>query len=177
MRGIRKCGFTALLMLAVSCASNAPRRTPQPYVAKDVPIAMETKLELRDLCPLDVPNTVVRAEADERGAALAFTTTGIYGGDVAEVRRRVRELADMKNHYRDWLIARMPDRATLPPARRYLEDLPNGARIIFEVGDATTVEELRDRVQTEAVRLRGGQCPIAMPLDPKGPPETRIVTR
>jgi hypothetical protein len=177
MRGIRNCGFTALLTLAIACASNAPRRTPQPYVTKDLPIAMETKLELRDLCPLDVPDSTVRAEDDDRGAALAFTTTGIYGGDVAEVRRRVRELADMKNHYRDWLIARMPDRATLPPARRYLEDLPDGARIIFEVADASSKEELRARVRTEAVRLRAGQCPIAMPLEPKGPQETRIVTR
>lgn len=177
MRGIRNCGYTALLMLVVACASNAPRRTPQPFVAKDPPIAMETKIELRDLCPLDVPDSTVRAEDDDRGAALAFTTTGIYGGDVAEVRRRVRELADMKNHYRDWLIARMPDRATLPPARRYLEDLPNGARIIFEAGDPTRIDELRERVRTEALRLRAGQCPIAMPLEPKGTPETRIVTR
>jgi hypothetical protein len=177
MRGIRNCGFTALLLLGVACASNAPRRTPQVYVAEDPPIAYSTKVELRDLCPLDVPDSTVRAEDDDRGAALAFTTTGIYGGDVAEVRRRVRQLADMKNHYRDWLVARMPDRATLPPARRYLEDMPNGAKIVFEAGDETTKQELRARVRTEAVRLRGGMCPIAMPLDPKDTPDTRIVTR
>lgn len=46
-----------------------------------------------DSCPMAVAGTSVRAEEVEGGTAMVFTTTG----DVAELRRRVTEMADMHN--------------------------------------------------------------------------------
>ncbi|MEP7125847.1 MAG: hypothetical protein ABJE95_33255, partial [Byssovorax sp.] len=48
-----------------------------------------------DACPSQVPGTTVTAADIEGGAALTFTSTG----DVADLRRRVRRMAEMHNLY------------------------------------------------------------------------------
>jgi hypothetical protein len=178
MQVLRTSGFVSLLVCAAACSTRAPSRTPVAPAAAEPPVAITTQRALRDLCPMEVPGATVRAEDSETGATLVFTTSGIYGGDVSDLRRRVREMADIHNHYRDWMTERMPDRAMLPPAKRHIDDLPTGARIVFEPGDDTGMLELRERVRVEAQRIAAGTCPIAMPRDPVGPnSDTRLVTR
>jgi hypothetical protein len=178
MQALRSSGFVSIIVCAAACSTQAPQRTPVAPAAAEPPVAITTQRALRDLCPMEVPGATVRAEDIETGATLVFTTSGIYGGDIADLRRRVREMADIHNHYRDWMTARMPDRAMLPPAKRHIDDLPNGARIVFEPGDASGMVELRERVAVEAQRIAAGTCPIAMPRDPIGvKTDTRLVTR
>jgi hypothetical protein len=170
----------ALMFIAwAACSTPAARRTQSQPVAALPPIARGTELALRDLCPLEVPSATVRAVDIEIGAALVFTTGGPYGGDVADLRRRVRHMADIHNHHRDWIAARMPERALLPPSNRHVDDVDGGARIVFEPGDPARVGELRESVRSEARRLQAGMCPVAMPQAPTTAtmPETRIVRR
>ena len=178
MRVLRTHGLATIILCSAACSTRSSRMPVAP-VAAEPPVALETQRELRDLCPMEVPDATVRAEDIEIGAALVFTTSGIYGGDIADLRRRVREMADIHNHYRDWMIARMPDSAKLPPAKRHVDDMPNGARIVFEPAGESEMAELRERVRTEAQRIAAGTCPIAMPSDPAPgtPTETRLVTR
>jgi hypothetical protein len=178
MHGLRTSGVVSIIAFAAACSTPAPSRTPVAPAAAEPPVAITTQRALRDLCPMEVPGATVRAEDIETGAALVFTASGIYGGDIADLRRRVREMADIHNHYRDWMAARMPDRAALPPANRHVDDMKDGARIVFEPGDQAGMLELRDRVRVEAQRIAAGTCPIAMPREPIGPArDTRIVTR
>jgi hypothetical protein len=178
MRVLRTSALATIILCAAAC-SRTTTRTPAAPVAAEPPVALETQRELADLCPMEVPDATVRAEDIETGAALVFAVSGIYGGDIADLRRRVREMADIHNHYRDWMIQRMPDAAKLPPAKRHVDDMPNGARIVFEPGDESGMAELRERVRSEARRIAAGTCPIAMPRDPAPgtPTDTRLVTR
>ncbi len=179
MRAIRRSGALSILAFAIGCAP-APKRAVAPArVAGQPPIAQETHLALKDLCPLEVPSATVRADDIEIGAALVFTTGGPYGGDVADLRRRVRHMADIHNHHRDWLATRMPERALLPPSERQVDDVEGGARIVFKAGEGAQMAELRDRVRAEARRLEAGTCPIAMPRAPAPgtPTDTRVVRR
>lgn len=176
MRVLETSVLASIILCAAACSTPAPSRTPVAPTAAEPPVAITTQRALQDRCPMEVPDATVRAEDIETGAALVFTTSGIYGGDIADLRRRVREMADLHNHYRDWMLARMPDRAMLPPARRHIDDVPRGARIVFEPGDESGMLELRARVHVEAKRIAAGICPIAMPRDPV-PSDTRIVTR
>jgi hypothetical protein len=178
MHVLRSSGLVSIIACAAACSTSAPSRTPVAPAAAEPPVAITTQRALRDLCPMEVPGATVRAEDIETGAALVFVTSGIYGGDIADLRRRVREMADIHNHYRDWMTERMPDRAMLPPSKRHIDDLPTGARIVFEPGNESGMLELRERVRVEAQRIAAGTCPIAMPRDPiAGPTDTRLVTR
>jgi hypothetical protein len=166
--------FASLL----ACSPPPARRVVQAPVAATPPIAQEMHLALKDLCPMEVPSATVRAVDIEIGAALVFATGGPYGGDVADLRRRVRHMADIHDLHRDWIAARMPERALLPPSRRHVDDEPSGARIVFEPGDPARMGELRESVRSEARRLQAGMCPIAMPQAPVyGTPDTRVVRR
>lgn len=158
-----------LVIGAVACSNPAPSRTPQePSSARR---DLRNEAELHDMCPLEVSAAKVEAQDTDAGAALAFTTTT----DVAELRRRVRRMADMQNQNRDWLAARLGN-ATLPPARRLLDDIEGGARIEFRPADPSKLEELRAGIAAQAGRLLSGSCPVPMPRQP-GQEQAQIVRR
>src|SRR6185503_15819830 len=92
---------------AAACASapaQRPAKAPQPAIAHSSPRA--------DACPLDLDGASVEVKDVEQGVALEFTSFD----DVAELRRRVRLLADIRNADRN---------------HRFLDDIEGGARIIF----------------------------------------------
>ncbi|MBA2540147.1 MAG: hypothetical protein H0V17_10970 [Deltaproteobacteria bacterium] len=77
----------SLIALAGACSSSktsAPTSTPKSTV-----VSGDTS------CPVSVPGTSVTVEDANNGAAFAFVTTG----DVAELRKRVGEMAKMHNDH------------------------------------------------------------------------------
>jgi len=110
------------------------------------------------LCPLQVPGATLATEDVDDGGAIVFTTTG----DVADLRRRVRNMADLHGNYRPQLAA-MNIEPGLPPADHIVEDVPAGARIVFRTGDSD-LTGFRAQIATEASKLTTGRCPIAMPI-------------
>lgn len=163
---------TALTVVAVTtgaccCARSTapPARSPAPTHATAITPTAEL---VADLCPLHVPDTILRAEDVELGGALVFTTPG----DVADLRRRVRLMADVFDHNRDTLARALEASATLPPALRFVEDVAGGARIVFRPADTSALDTFRQQIAQQAVRLARGQCPMLMP--PRPQPETQI---
>lgn len=78
--------FGSLLLGVAACGGSSP--APASPVAHH-----ETESAGDPSCPVAVPGTSVTVEDTDTGAALVFVTTG----DVAELRRRVSELATMHN--------------------------------------------------------------------------------
>ena len=112
-----------LLLGAMACSATAPTRTPpahpivQPVVAK--------------ACPLELDGASVAVKDTELGVALEFTSYG----DVAELRRQVRQLG----------------------RGRVLEDVDGGARIVFAA-------ELRSQLEAVARDMESGACPLTLPV-------------
>jgi hypothetical protein len=161
--------FPALPVVVGAIACSTP--APAPHSPTTVQRERETDAELRDMCPLVVSTSNVEALDIEGGAALAFTTKT----DVAELRRRVRRMADLENQNRQWIAARLGN-ATLPPAHRMLDEVERGARIVFRPADPSRLDELRAGVAAQAGRLISGSCPVPMPRQP-GEPPAQIVRR
>lgn len=158
-----------LVLGAIACSNPAPTHTQSPVAAQR---ARMTDADLRDMCPLEVSASNVEAVDIEGGAALAFTTRT----DVAELRRRVRRMADLENQNREWVAARLGN-ATLPPARRLLDETdPTGSAIVFRPADPSKLDELRAGVAAQAGRLVSGSCPVPMPRQP-GEEPAQIVRR
>lgn len=78
--------FGSLLLGVAACGGSSP--APASPVAHH-----ETESAGDPSCPVAVPGTSVTVEDTDTGAALVFVTTG----DVAELRRRVSEIATMHN--------------------------------------------------------------------------------
>jgi hypothetical protein len=149
-----------LALGAAACAASAPdRQGPRAATAPRV-VSLDTVIH--DMCPLHVGAATVRAEELELGAALVFTTPG----DVAELRRRVRLMADMDDRNRDAIATRLPEGTALPPARRMLGDVEGGAQILFHAPHAGALDELRASVAAQAASIADGACPVAMPRAP-----------
>ncbi len=81
---IRSLFLASLAALATACGGpKASPQNPKPVASTDAS------------CPVAVPGTSVTVEDANNGAALVFVTTG----DVAELRKRVGEMAKMHNDH------------------------------------------------------------------------------
>lgn len=79
------------LSLAIAACGGGSTSTTTASTVPKTPSAQPSDSS----CPIDVPGTSVTVEDAPNGAALVFVTTG----DVAEVRRRVNEMASMHNDH------------------------------------------------------------------------------
>ena len=132
----------ALLGVA-ACSASAPQRpvkAPEPVVAQASPRA--------DTCPLALDGASLEVKDVELGIALEFTSYD----DVAELRRRVRLIADIRNADKN---------------HRVLEDVEGGARIVFP-------EEYRSQIVEIGKQIDAGACVAALPTKPD---EQIIVSR
>lgn len=164
--------YAFVIAALAGCYASTASPPPATHPTRATPPARVTSDTLADLCPLRVPQAVVAAEPVDEGGALAFHTQG----DVADLRRRVRAMADLHDLNRDALMKSLRGQTTLHAAARYVEDLPDGARIVFRPSHELDVEEYRGDLESEAVRLRAGQCPMIMPPTPLDEP-TRTASR
>lgn len=142
--------------------------------------------------PAQAANTTVTSTDVDGGAALVFTTRT---GDVAELRQRARDMAEMHNQR---LAAREtrpgargpggrqhhgggggPGHAgggmmgggmmmSMPAATASVEDVENGARVVFRPEDPAQLESLREAVRTRAERMASGACPMMSLDEPQG---------
>lgn len=127
------------------------------------------------MCPMKVPGTAVSVADTEGGVALVFTTST---GDVAELRRRVHQVAEMHNrhHSGGMMSGGMHDGGTgehpmgrgggmMSPGMMIgsaatAEDVEGGARIVLAPKDPSQLDALRRHVHGHAERMSHGECPM-----------------
>ena len=112
-----------------SVPAQRPAKAPQPTAALRA-----------DTCPLHLDGASVSFKELEQGVALEFTSLD----DVSELRRRVRKLGDIQH---------------AAEHHRYLEDIEDGARIVFPA-------DMKMQVATLAQQMDGGACPTQLPTKP-----------
>lgn len=81
--------------LLAGCASTSSARSEPTTSAAAAPAHEHGMGMMGDMCPMQISGTTVTSADVEGGVALAFTTST---GDVAELRQRVRRMAEMHKH-------------------------------------------------------------------------------
>jgi len=141
--------------------------------------------EMGKMCPTDVPGTKVAAADTPDGESLTFTTTS---GEVDELRRRVRGMADMHNQHHAGSAAGAGHGGTAehggmghggmmtgghsmaqgggmmmpPPSNARVDDLENGARIVLTPTDPAQTDQLRSAVRMHAEHMQRNGCGMMM---------------
>jgi hypothetical protein len=99
MKNLTIMGFAVGTVLA-GCASTSGARSEPTTSAAAAPAHQHAHGDgdqagmMAGMCPMQVPGTTVGATEIDGGSVLSFTTTT---GDVAELRQRVRRMAEMHN--------------------------------------------------------------------------------
>lgn len=124
-----------------------------------------TERRLRAACPIVVTGTEIVVKETDAGAAMTFTTGG---GDVEQLRRRVRHMAAMYVMQRGQgrLLWRRPGETEsdwsvgppMPPVQAKVADVERGVELELVPSGATEPRTLRQRVRQHAQRLGSGQC-------------------
>jgi hypothetical protein len=145
-----------------------------------------------DMCPVHVPGTTVEVADTQDYVALLFVT---QGGDVADLRNRVRYLAEMHGQpnvsstgggHQEMqhgmmgcmMMSHQGDHggthAAQPPeiaAQSTVDDIPGGARLTLVPIDPTPLEALRSHVHQDAQIMQHGECsPMTMDGQPGAVP-------
>jgi hypothetical protein len=138
-------------------------------------------------CPMQVPGTTVAATEVDGGMGLAFTTTT---GDVAELRQRVRHMAEMHNQPGGHKMMGSQGTAApgagakhqhgsqagaghggmmmgggrmMPAATASAEDIESGARLSLQPKDPAQLGALSEHVRMKAQRMAAGHCQMMSP--------------
>jgi hypothetical protein len=164
----------AALLGAAGCATPAPNPNQPPHEGMGWHGGAKG---MKGSCPLEVAGTTVQATDVDGGVALDFQTTG----DVAEVRRRVVHMAEMHTKMADGSMTSgdmMQDGGTMgggmmhggmmhggmmatTPADVRMEELPQGARLVFTPRTPTDLDALRAQTREHASsHAHGGSCPM-----------------
>jgi hypothetical protein len=127
--------------------------------------------DMSSMCPMAVAGTTVQAADAPNGMTMTFTTAG----DVSDLRRRVRTMADHMNMHSGGggiygmmgpeggaMMGRM-----MPAVHTNVEDIDRGARIQMTPDDPAKLGEMREAMQQHAQRMNqehgcsmmGGQHP------------------
>jgi hypothetical protein len=146
-----------------------------------------------DMCPVHVPGTLVEVFDTKNDVSLLFVTRG---GDVAELRNRVRYLAEtpgrasassmgeghqemqhgmmgcmMMSHGSEHGSATVAPPPEEMAAWATVEDIPDGARLTLVPIAPTSLEALRSLVHQDAQTMQHGDCPpVAMGDQPEAMP-------
>jgi hypothetical protein len=138
-------------------------------------------------CPMDVPGATVLASDVEGGIALEFSTDLNH---VAQLRARVQQMASMHNNHA--CPARTDARygqgkgpgvgmGAGPHGHRQpmdpmidavasVEEISNGARLVFTPRDALALETLRQQVRRRAEHMADRSCPMMQQQQGGTPP-------
>lgn len=184
--GIAAAGLAALL---AGCASKGgARNEPQASTAATAdtsgtpagtaaaPQHRHGTMGMSDtMCPMAVQGTTAREEEVDGGAALIFTTSS---GDVQDLRKRVRSMAEMHNaHFQQGGNGTYSGTSRgmgmgphagmrMPPSTASAEDVDGGARLVLKATDPSQVDVLRQHAKMHAEHIAAGECPMMM--EPRG---------
>ena len=109
-------------------------------------------------CPMMVQGATVSMRDAQGGVALVFTT---QSGDVEELRARVEKMGEVHHS-----TNMMP----MADAEVRVEDVVDGAQLVFIPADIEQVEMMRLHLQKAATELESGECPteeIAIRSEPR----------
>jgi hypothetical protein len=178
---------TAVTAFLGGCASTSLART-EPATGTSAARAIEPGAGMMSaMCPMDVPGAAVTPTDVNGGVALVFTTGA---GDVAELRQRVRSMAEMHNrHHAGGMMmggrgagggrgGMMGGGMRMPAASASVEDVEGGARLVLRPRDPAQLGALREHVRMQAGRMAHGECPMMSPgavgtSEPPAPPTQR----
>jgi hypothetical protein len=177
MKSLAVVGMAAAAWWLVGCNPGGPAGAGATSSA----VVVGASDEMADGCPTRLPGTRV-VEADLDGAAaLTFTTSG----DVTELRRSVRRMAEMHNrsHRAGGMMASegrmrghgpgamharengehrgrmMGPGSMMPAASATVEESDRGARLVFKPEDPAELDRLRENARLRAQRMTAGGCP------------------
>jgi hypothetical protein len=162
----------ALVVIGAGCGSGQTKSRP---TTKEPPAAARAGDQM---CPMaQMTGAKVVASDTDNGVAIAFTTTG----DVADLRARVRRMAEMHEH----MAAMHQEHAMgggsgdmhpgmgsggdmhgemmhmpMMTARVTVEDIPDGARLVFVPSDPSQLPALRAQAREHAAMMAKGECPM-----------------
>lgn len=188
-RVLGKLAFAATIALASVSTSWA--QSPDSRAGKNAPGNEQHKgmMGMGAMCPMEVQGASVTTEDLKDGVALVFTTRT---GDVADLRQRVRHMAQMHNqHPEGGMMGSCPHHqggtggsgmggmmkggTMMPPATTTVQEIDGGARLVFKPKDASQLAALRQHVQMCAQGMASGECPMMAPETepaPTAPPST-----
>jgi hypothetical protein len=172
----------AIALIAVACAAPRQEQRAQPVArsaqaATPAPPRSPAAPGLAEICPMDVPQTTISEDDTANGAAITFKTAS---GQVDELRRRVRAMAEMHNQHAATAPAPSPGGAGTgaadqaqgpgdhhmghghhmmpPPSRANVEDVDGGARVVIVPNDASQADALRAAARMQAMRMQHHGC-------------------
>jgi hypothetical protein len=109
-----------------------------------------------DQCPMLLPGTSVQAKDTKDGMAMTFTTSG----DAAELRRRVRMMAE---HMNASTMGGGSTTGTMMPAMHcQVEDAGRGARLMITPDDPSRATEMRQHMKAHAQMMNQSHSCVMM---------------
>lgn len=108
-------------------------------------------------CPMVVAGVSVAEEDTDKGGALVFVTTG---GDLWDLRHRAGALVAMYGAQSG--PADAMGMMISAGAQASVEEVPNGARVVFVAPSPDKVGPLQNELRMHAGHLQPGSCKMAM---------------
>ena len=142
--------WLSLIVLAAACGGSTKPATPEP---KHEPAAMGTDPS----CPMVVAGVSVAEEDTDKGGALVFVTTG---GDLMDLRKRAGSLVAMYGAQNG--PAEAMGMMITAGAQASVDEVPNGARVVFVAPSPDKVGPLQNELRMHAGHLQPGSCKMAM---------------
>jgi hypothetical protein len=141
----------SLVVFATGLAGCGGGPKPAPATATTVQPAGDPT------CPMVVAGASVAEEDTDKGGALVFVTSG---GDFTELRRRAGALVAMYGTQRG--PADAMGMMIGAGAQASVEEVPNGARVVFVAPSPDKVALLQNELRMHAAHLQPGSCKMAM---------------
>lgn len=140
--------WIALIVFSAACGGAKPEAAAPPPAK---PAAGDPT------CPMVVAGASVAEEDTDKGGALVFVTTG---GDVTELRDRAGALVAMYGAQQG--PADAMGMMVSAGAQASVEEVPNGARVVFVAPSPDKVGALQNELRMHASHLQPGSCKMAM---------------
>jgi hypothetical protein len=141
----------SVIVFTVACGGGTKPATTEPTPAH-APAAKGDPT-----CPMVVVGVSVAEEDTDKGGALVFVTTG---GDLWDLRHRAGALVAMYGAQQG--PADAMGMMVSAGAQASVEEVPNGARVVFVAPSPEKVGPLQNELRMHAGHLQPGSCKMAM---------------
>ena len=140
------------ILASVACGGGT-KSAPTPVAPQPTKSAMGDDPS----CPMVVAGVSVAEEDTDKGGALVFVTTG---GDLTDLRHRAGALVAMYGAQTG--PAEAMGMMIGAGAQASVEEVPNGARVVFVAPSPDKVGALQNELRMHAGHLQPGSCKMAM---------------